>query len=67
MTELRITVIATIRGHAPDIKEYAKRLHRDIEEALTNPDGPDINVLALEISKKMEGYENLTSSPSEGG
>lgn len=60
MTQLRITIVATIRGHAPDLKAYAKHLHGDIEKAIGDKDGPDLDVVEIEIARKLEGYESLT-------
>lgn len=65
MTQLRIVVTATIRGHAPDLKAYAKHLARDVATALDNKDGPDLIVQDVEIERKLEGFESLLDrSPS---
>lgn len=59
MSEIRITVRATIRGHAPDLAAYAKHLALDVTTALQNENGPDVDVIEVQIERKLEGYEKL--------
>ncbi len=62
--QIKIIVMAEIRGHAPDLKEYARHLSRDVIEALGNKEGPDIDVLDIQIEKKLDGFEALLDRSS---
>lgn len=57
--ELRITIKAKIRGSVDDAKAYGAALAKNVEKALDDEQGPDLDVHEVKIERKLDGYEKI--------
>lgn len=56
--ELRVTIILrNDSGHVADVQRWAHGIDEDIRSTLK---GLNIEVLSVEIERKLEGYEKIT-------
>lgn len=60
--KLKITIEAEMRGSTSDPREYAAELAKEVKRAMSEEGGPDVEVMAVQVERKLDGYELIGSA-----